>query len=92
MQRVQQWLRLAPARGRPSPGTRGSAPGGRYDGVNGAGPFIGLPVVLADEPAQPRPRIPFHLLPRLALETCADTSAATNHYRHPALRRYQHGR
>lgn len=93
-QRVRQRLRLAPARGRPSLGTRGSVPGRRYDGVNDAGLFIviGLHVALSDEPAQPRPGIPFHLLPRLVLETCADTPAATNHYRHPALRRCQHGR
>ena len=116
----------------------GQAPGGRYDGVNDAGLFICLHVALSDEPAQPRPGIPFHLLPRLVLETCATTrqavdlllrarhlhpfnylmadasgdlavveahpeavrevargadfAAATNHYRHPDLARYQRGR
>jgi hypothetical protein len=138
VQRVRQRLRFAPAIGRATLGTRGSVPGGRYDGVNDAGLFICLHVALSDEPAQPRPGIPFHLLPRMALETCADTrgavalltgvrhlhafnyliadaqgdlavveahpeavrvaaqgeavAAATNHYRHPELRRYQHGR
>jgi hypothetical protein len=138
VQRVRQRLRLAPARGRATLGTRGSVPGGRYDGVNDAGLFICLHVALSDEPAEVRPGIPFHLLPRLVLETCADTgsavdlltrvrhmhafnyliadprgdlavveahpeavrvatrgeavAAATNHYRHPSLRRYQHGR
>jgi predicted choloylglycine hydrolase len=138
VQRVRQRLRLRPERGRPSVGTRGSVPGGRYDGVNDAGLFICLHVALADEPAEVRPGVPFHLLPRLVLETCATTQAAvdlltrvrhlhpfnyliadasgdlavveahpeavrvaergsgfvaaSNHYRHPDLRPYQHGR
>jgi predicted choloylglycine hydrolase len=138
VQQVRQRLRLRPADGRPTLGMRGSVPGGRYDGVNDAGLFICLHVALSDEPAQPRPGLPFHLVPRLVLETCADTRqavdlltrvrhlhsfnylvadaagelavveahpeavrvaqagadfvAATNHYRHPDLARYQHGR
>ena len=138
VQRVRQRLRLRPAEGRASLGMRGSAPGGRYDGVNDAGLFICLHVALSDEPPQPRPGIPFHLLPRLVLETCATTrqavdllvrarhlhpfnylladpsgdlavveahpqavrevqaggdfAAATNHYRHPDVARYQRGR
>ncbi len=138
VQQVRQRLRLRPALGRPTVGMRGSVPGGRYDGVNDAGLFICLHVALSDEPAQPRPGIPFHLLPRLVLETCANTRAAvdllkrvqhlhpfnylladasgdlavveahpagarvaqsgvdfvaaTNHYRHPDLTPYQHGR
>jgi hypothetical protein len=137
-QRVRQRLRLAPARGRATLGTRGSVPGGRYDGVNDAGLFVCLHVALSDEPAEARPGIPFHLLPRIVLETCAGTAeavdlltrvrhlhafnylvadargdlavveahpeaarvaargepavAATNHYRHPEMRRYQRGR
>jgi hypothetical protein len=138
VQQVRQRLRLRPEQGRPTVGMRGSVPGGRYDGVNDAGLFICLHVALSDEPAQPRPGVPFHLLPRLVLETCADAgqavdlltrvrhlhpfnyliadaggalavveahpeavrvaqsggdfAAATNHYRHPDLARYQHGR
>jgi hypothetical protein len=138
VQRVRQRVRLRPERGRPSVGARGSVPGGRYDGVNDAGLFICLHVALADEPSGARAGIPFHLLPRLALETCATTreavdlltrvrhlhpfnylmadaegdlavveahaeaarvaargeafAAASNHYRHPEMRRYQHGR
>jgi acyl-CoA:6-aminopenicillanic acid acyl transferase len=99
-------------------------------------------VALSDEPAVVRPGIPFHLLPRMVLETCASTrqavdlllraqhlhpfnyliadtggdlavveahpeaarevagepgaepgfAAATNHYRHPDMARYQRGR
>jgi hypothetical protein len=78
VQRVRQRVRLRPARGRPSLGMRGSVPGGRYDGVNDAGLFVALHVALSDEPADPRPGIPFHLLPRLALETCASTREAAD--------------
>ncbi len=138
VQRVRQRLRLRPAVGRPSVGMRGSVPGGRYDGVNDRGLFISLHVALSDEPEALRPGLPFHWLPRLVLETCADTRAAvnlltrvrhlhpfnylvadaagdlavveahpeavrvverggdfvaaTNHYRHPALARFQRGR
>jgi hypothetical protein len=85
VQRVRQRLRLTPEQGRPSVGTRGSVPGGRYDGVNDAGLFICLHVALSDEPASPQPGIPFHLLPRLVLETCARTRDAVDlltHVRH----------
>jgi hypothetical protein len=144
VQRVRQRVRLRPERGRPSLGTRGSVPGGRYDGVNDAGLFICLHVALSDEPVEVRAGVPFHLLPRLVLETCTTTReavdllthvrhlhpfnyliadagaghsaggdlavveahpeavriaereggfvAASNHYRHPDLRRYQRGR
>ncbi len=78
IQRVRQRLRLKPAQGRSSVGMRGSVPGGRYDGVNDAGLFICLHVALADEPDEPRPAIPFHLLPRLALETCSNTREAVD--------------
>ena len=138
VQQVRQRLRLRPAIGHASVGMRGSVPGGRYDGVNDAGLFICLHVALSDEPAQPRPGVPFHLLPRLVLETCDTTSqavdlllhvrhlhpfnyliadaggalavveahpdavrvaqqggdfvAAANHYRHPDMAGFQHGR
>jgi hypothetical protein len=78
IQRVRQRIRLAPDRGRPSVGMRGSVPAGRYDGVNDAGLFVSLHVVLSDEPDEMRPGVPFHLLPRLALETCATTRQAVD--------------
>lgn len=84
-QRVRQRLRLKPEHGRPSLGMRGSVPGGRYDGVNDAGLFICLHVALSDEPEHFEPGIPFHLLPRLVLETCATTREAVDlltHVRH----------
>ena len=78
VQRVRQRLRLKPDRGRPSVGMRGSVPGGRYDGVNDAGLFICLHVTLSDELEEIRPGIPFHLLPRLVLETCAAAREAVD--------------
>jgi len=91
VQQVRQRVRLRPADSNSQPaghatlGMRGSVPGGRYDGVNDVGLFICLHVALSDEPAQPRPGIPFHLLPRLVLETCASTAQAVDlltHVRH----------
>jgi hypothetical protein len=84
-QRVRQRLRLRPRGGRPTVGMRGSVPGGRYDGVNDAGLFICLHVALSDEPETIRPGVPFHLLPRLVLETCTSTRAAVD-----MLSRVQH--
>lgn len=77
-QRVRQRLRLKPDRGRPTLGMRGSVPGGRYDGVNNSGLFICLHVALSDEPEEFKPGIPFHLLPRLVLETCATAREAVD--------------
>lgn len=74
--RIRQRIRLSPERGRPSLGTRGSVPAGRYDGVNSAGLFACLHVVLADAPDRPRPGAPFHLVPRLILETCRSVREA----------------
>ncbi len=78
IQRVRQRVRLTPDRGRPSLGMRGSAPGGRYDGVNDLGLFVSLHVVLSDEPDEARPGVPFHFWPRLVLETCASTRQAVD--------------
>ena len=75
-QRVRQRLRLRPTGGRPTLGMRGSVPGGRYDGVNDAGLFVCLHVALSDEPETIQPGLPFHLLPRLVLETCTTTASA----------------
>jgi hypothetical protein len=85
MQTVRQRVRLRPERGLASVGMRGSVPGGRYDGVNTAGLFICLHVALSAEPEDIPPGIPFHLLPRLVLETCLTTRAAID-----LLTRVQH--
>lgn len=70
----RQRIRFLPERGGlPSIGSRGSVPGGRYDGVNARGVWVSLHVVMTDTPlpeAVP-PGVPFHLAGRMALELCA---------------------
>lgn len=55
-------------------GMNGGLVGGRYDGVNERGLFIGLHKVMADRAPQYAPGIPYHLMPRLALDLCATTA------------------
>ncbi len=70
VQRIRQRIRLHPDAGRATLGMRGSVPAGRYDGVNDAGLFVSLHVVLTDRVHPPRPGVPFHLIPRILLEMC----------------------
>ncbi len=76
VQRVRQRIRLAPDGTRPTLGMRGSVPCGRYDGVNDAGLFVSLHVVLVSRPERSSPGIPFHLIPRIVLETCGSVTDA----------------
>jgi predicted choloylglycine hydrolase len=78
MQRVRQQIHNFPDDGYSSIGMRGSVPVGRYDGVNSQGLFVSLHIVMSDPPHDPRPGIPFHLIPRLLLETCATAKEAIN--------------
>ncbi len=63
-----------------SVGARGSVPCGRYDGMNAHGLFVSLHVVMTDLPdeAALKPGVPFHLVPRLALETCTSAREAAD--------------
>ena len=76
VQRIRQRIRLHPDGSRPTIGMRGSVPVGRYDGVNDAGLFVCLHIVLSDQSTLQRPGIPFHLVPRILLETCATVHEA----------------
>jgi predicted choloylglycine hydrolase len=76
VQRIRQRIRLAPNGANATVGMRGSVPCGRYDGVNHAGLFCSLHIVLAERPVDVRPGIPFHLIPRLVLETCGSVREA----------------
>jgi hypothetical protein len=76
IQTMRLRIRLAPDAALPTVGMQGSVPGGRYDGVNVHGLFVSLHVVMADDPDRLAPGIPFHLIPRLLLETCRDVDAA----------------
>ncbi len=76
VQRVRQRIHLAPDNSRATVGMRGSVPCGRYDGVNHAGFFVSLHVVLAIHSERTQPGVPFHLIPRLLLECCDSVDAA----------------
>ena len=76
IQKVRQRIHAVPEDGYPSVGMRGSVPVGRYDGVNSAGLFVSLHVVPASSPPEFRVGIPFHLIPRLLLETCTTVKEA----------------
>jgi predicted choloylglycine hydrolase len=76
IQRIRQRIQLRPDGSHPTVGMRGSVPAGRYDGVNVAGLFVCLHVVLSEKPETLRPGIPFHLVPRILLETCKSVKEA----------------
>jgi hypothetical protein len=57
-------------------GARGGVPCGRYDGLNEHGLFASLHVIMTDTPHDVKPGIPFHLVPRLALELCRSAHEA----------------
>jgi hypothetical protein len=69
-------LITTPQQGYAHVGMSGGLVGGRYDGINERGLFVALHKVMADRPNQIAPGMPFHLLPRLALETCATAEEA----------------
>ncbi len=76
IQTMRLRLRLAPDAALSTLGMQGSVPGGRYDGVNVHGLFVSLHVVMVDEPDRLVPGVPFHLVPRILLETCCTVDAA----------------
>ena len=63
-------LLTQPERGYAHIGMNGGLVGGRYDGMNEHGLFVALHKVMADRPRHIPPGVPYHLPPRLALETC----------------------
>lgn len=78
LQRMRLRIRLAPDVALPTVGMQGSVPGGRYDGVNAHGLFVSLHVVMADDPEERAPGFPFHLVPRILLETCRTVDEAVD--------------
>ncbi len=75
-QRSRHLLRAGPAGALATLGTNASLIGGRYDGVNQAGLFAALHLVQAETPGRIPPGIPFHLVPRILLETCTTVQQA----------------
>ncbi|GAC1547082.1 MAG: acyl-CoA--6-aminopenicillanic acid acyl-transferase [Herpetosiphon sp.] len=63
-------LVTTPAAGLAHLGMNGGLVGGRYEGVNEAGLFVGLHKVMTDRPPTLAPGLPYHLLPRLVLQQC----------------------
>ncbi len=59
-------------------GTNSGLIGGRYDGVNEFGVFVSLHTVMSEHPKCIRPGVPFHLVVRIALETCRTAREAMN--------------
>jgi hypothetical protein len=76
IQTLRLRIRLAPEAALASVGMQGSLPGGRYDGVNEQGLFVSLHVVMTDDAPGRAPGVPFHLVPRILLETCRDVDEA----------------
>jgi hypothetical protein len=75
-QRARHLIRSAPAGVQPILGANASLIGGRYDGVNGAGLCVALHLVRTDAPRHVAPGVPFHLIPRILLETCVTARQA----------------
>jgi predicted choloylglycine hydrolase len=82
LQTTRLRIRLSPKAALPTLGMQGSVPGGRYDGVNAYGLFVSLHVVMADDPPRPAPGVPFHLIPRMLLETCPTVEDALDTITH----------
>jgi len=80
-QRARHLIRSAPPAVEPVLGTNAGLIGGRYDGVNAAGVFVALHLVRADLPARVGPGVPFHLVPRILLETCQTARQALSRLR-----------
>jgi len=59
-------------------GMNGGLVGGRYDGMNEHGVFVALHKVMADRPEHHDPGVPYHLLPRLALQCCRTAAQAAD--------------
>ena len=56
----------------------GGLVGGRYDGINEHGLFVALHKVMADRPERNEPGVPYHLLPRLVLQSCRTAEQAAD--------------
>lgn len=59
-------------------GMNGGLVGGRYDGMNEHGVFVALHKIMADRPDHTEPGVPYHLLPRLALQCCRTAEQAAD--------------
>lgn len=74
--RTRHLLVTEPDHGWTHLGMNGGLVGGRYDGVNEHGLFVGLHKVMADQPERSAPGVPYHLIPRIALQSCTTADEA----------------
>jgi hypothetical protein len=76
--RTRHLLVTTPQAGARHIGMNGGLVGGRYDGVNEHGVFVALHKVMADKPSGVRPGVPYHLIPRIVLQTCRTAPEAAD--------------
>lgn len=74
--RTRHLLITRPQEGHAHIGMNGGLVGGRYDGMNEHGLFIALHKVMTHRPDRHAPGVPYHLLPRLALQSCRTAEQA----------------
>lgn len=76
--RTRHLLITDPQQGWAHLGMNGGLVGGRYDGVNEHGLFIALHKVMTNHPERDRPGVPYHLIPRIALQSCTSADEAAD--------------
>lgn len=76
--RTRHLLLTQPDDGYAHIGMNGGLVGGRYDGINEHGVFVALHKVMTQRVDQQRPGVPYHLLPRLALQHCRTAEQAAD--------------
>ena len=75
----QRYLRrLSPSRYPASLGTQAGLIGSCYDGVSSRGLFVALHLIHAQIAESVPPGVPYHLIPRILLETCASAVEAVD--------------
>jgi len=74
--RTRHLLRTRPDDGYAHVGMNGGLAGGRYDGINEHGLFVALHKVMTQSPTTQAPGVPYHLLPRIALQSCRTAEQA----------------
>jgi predicted choloylglycine hydrolase len=80
-QRQRYLRRLAPVGYPATLGTQAGLIGSCYDGVNSYGLFVSLHLIRAQTAENVPPGLPFHLIPRILLETCRTASEAVSQIR-----------
>ncbi len=76
--RTRHLLITKPTHGFAHLGMNGGLVGGRYDGVNEHGLFIALHKVMANRQDYTKPGVPYHLIPRIVLQSCTNATDAAD--------------